>query len=93
VQERLTKEIANAVWAAVEPAGVGVVVEAAHMCMVMRGALTLETCRSSHVYNYMIFYIIIGVQKTTSKTVTSCMLGEFRDNPMTRSEFLTLLGR
>jgi GTP cyclohydrolase I len=70
VQERLTKEIANAVWAAVEPAGVGVVVEAAHMCMVMR-----------------------GVQKTTSKTVTSCMLGEFRDNPMTRSEFLTLLGR
>jgi len=70
VQERLTKEIANAVYDAVDPAGVGVVVEAAHMCMVMR-----------------------GVQKTTSKTVTSCMLGEFRENSKTRSEFLTLMDR
>ncbi len=34
VQERLTKEIADAVWEAVAPAGVGVVVEASHMCMV-----------------------------------------------------------
>merc|ERR1712228_107233 len=63
VQERLTKEIANAVKKAVDPAGVGVVGEAAHMCMVMR-----------------------GVQKTSSKTVTSCMLGEFRENPKTRTE-------
>jgi len=70
VQERLTKEIANAVNSAVDPAGVAVVIEAAHMCMVMR-----------------------GVQKTTSKTVTSCMLGEFRENSKTRSEFLTLLHR
>ena len=31
VQERLTKEIANAVQKAVDPAGVAVVVEAAHM--------------------------------------------------------------
>ena len=31
VQERLTKEIANAVQKAVEPAGVAVVIEAAHM--------------------------------------------------------------
>lgn len=37
VQERLTKQIAQAVVDAVEPAGVGVVVEAKHMCMVMRG--------------------------------------------------------
>jgi GTP cyclohydrolase I len=36
VQERLTREIAEAVWEAVAPAGVGVVVEAAHMCMVKK---------------------------------------------------------
>lgn len=68
VQERLTREIANAVSEAVEPAGVGVVIEATHMCMVMR-----------------------GVQKVNSKTITSYMLGELRDNPKTRSEFLSFL--
>ena len=36
MQERLTREIAEAVWEAVTPAGVGVVVEACHMCMVSR---------------------------------------------------------
>ena len=34
VQERLTREIATAVMEAVSPSGVGVVVEACHMCMV-----------------------------------------------------------
>ncbi len=67
LQERMTREIAMAVVEAVKPAGVGVVVEACHMCMVMR-----------------------GVQKINSKTVTSCMLGVFRDDPKTRNEFLTL---
>lgn len=67
VQERLTREIAGAVWEAISPAGVGVVVEASHMCMVMR-----------------------GVQKINSKTITSTMLGNFRDDPKTRAEFLTL---
>jgi GTP cyclohydrolase I len=37
VQERLTEEIASAMEEAVEPRGVGVVVEAYHLCMMMRG--------------------------------------------------------
>jgi GTP cyclohydrolase IA len=37
VQERLTDQIADAVQAALQPAGVGVVVEAYHLCMMMRG--------------------------------------------------------
>uniref|UniRef100_A0A8C3U7I3 GTP cyclohydrolase 1 n=1 Tax=Catharus ustulatus TaxID=91951 RepID=A0A8C3U7I3_CATUS len=66
--ERLTKQIAIAITEALQPAGVGVVVEATHMCMVMR-----------------------GVQKMNSKTVTSTMLGVFREDPKTREEFLTLI--
>ena len=37
VQERLTEQIAQAVWDLREPVGVGVVIEAQHLCMMMRG--------------------------------------------------------
>jgi GTP cyclohydrolase I len=37
VQERLTDQIADAIMDVLDPAGVGVVIEAAHFCMMMRG--------------------------------------------------------
>ena len=37
VQERLTTQIAEAIEQVLEPKGVGVVVEARHLCMMMRG--------------------------------------------------------
>jgi len=49
LQERLTKQIAVAILQAVQPSGVAVVIEASHMCMVMRGvqkinATTTTSC-------------------------------------------------
>ena len=70
LQERLTTEIAEALNEAVAPKGVGVVVEARHLCMEMR-----------------------GVQKPGGQLITSCMLGTFRKDPRTRSEFLELVRR
>ncbi|HEX7958561.1 MAG TPA: GTP cyclohydrolase I FolE [Terriglobales bacterium] len=69
VQERLTKEIADTIQEAIDPLGVGVVIEARHLCMMMR-----------------------GVEKQHSATVTSAMLGAFRDDQQTRGEFLSLIG-
>ena len=37
VQERMTEQIAQALWETINPMGVGVVVEAYHLCMMMRG--------------------------------------------------------
>lgn len=37
VQERMTEQIAKALMRVLEPQGVGVVIEAAHLCMMMRG--------------------------------------------------------
>ena len=42
-QERMTREVAGAVCEAVDPSGVGVVVEASHMCMVMRGVQKINS--------------------------------------------------
>lgn len=35
--------------------------------------------------------VMRGVQKPSSKTVTSCMLGVLREDPRSREEFLTLI--
>ena len=37
LQERLTDQVARALWEIVDPQGVGVVIEAYHLCMMMRG--------------------------------------------------------
>jgi GTP cyclohydrolase I len=37
VQERLTDQVADALGAVLKPLGVGVVIEAVHLCMMMRG--------------------------------------------------------
>jgi GTP cyclohydrolase I len=68
VQERMTQEIADTLYETLEPDGVGVVIEAKHLCMMMR-----------------------GVEKQNSVATTSAMLGSFRDDEKTRSEFLRLI--
>jgi GTP cyclohydrolase I len=68
IQERMTTQIAETIQKAIEPQGVGVVIEARHLCMMMR-----------------------GVEKQHSAAVTSSMLGCFRDEQETRTEFLSLI--
>ncbi len=68
IQEQLTHQIAQAVAEVTGAKGVGVIVEAKHMCMMMR-----------------------GVEKQNSQMRTSVMLGNFRDDPKTRNEFLQLV--
>jgi GTP cyclohydrolase I len=67
VQERMTQQIADTISEVLEPRGVGVIIEARHFCMMMR-----------------------GVEKQHSGTVTSSMLGAFRELKETRDEFLAL---
>jgi GTP cyclohydrolase I len=67
VQERMTRQIADAIQDAIAPQGVGVVIEARHLCMMMR-----------------------GIEKQNSSTVTSAMIGCFREKE-TRAEFLSLV--
>lgn len=68
IQENLTKQIAEAIQEVTGAAGVGVVIEAQHFCMMMR-----------------------GVEKQNSSTVSSMMLGTFRNKIETRQEFLNLI--
>src|ERR1700757_5004738 len=68
IQERLTTQIAETIQKVIQPQGVGVVVEARHLCMMMR-----------------------GVEKQHSSAVTSSMLGCFREEQETRTEFLSLI--
>src|SRR5256714_2347297 len=68
IQENLTMQIADALMQSLHPRGVGVVIEAKHLCMMMR-----------------------GVEKQNSVMTTSCLLGVFKDDARTRSEFLALL--
>jgi len=68
IQERLTTQIAETIQKTIEPQGVGVVIEARHLCMMMR-----------------------GVEKQHSAAVTSSMLGCFREEQETRTEFLSLI--
>ena len=51
VQERMTRQIADAIQDAIEPQGVGVVIEARHLCMMMRG---IEKQNSSTVTSAMV---------------------------------------
>ena len=68
IQENLTVQIADALMKTLHPNGVAVVIEAKHLCMMMR-----------------------GVEKQNSVMTTSCLLGSFKEDARTRSEFLALL--
>jgi GTP cyclohydrolase I len=70
LQERLTRQLAEAIDEVVSPRGVAVVMEGRHLCVEMR-----------------------GVEKLDSNTVTSCLIGEFRDNQALHAEFLEFVRR
>ena len=60
VQERLTSQVAGAIQEAIQPQGVAVIIEAQHLCMMMRG---VEKQGSSTITSAM-----LGVFKTQQQT-------------------------
>ncbi len=68
VQERLTQQIADWLHDQLAPRGLGVVVEAEHLCMTVRG---------------------VGASGT--RTVTSALHGQLRQDAASRAEFFTLI--
>jgi len=68
IQENLVMQIANTIEDVTGALGVAVIIEARHLCMMMR-----------------------GVEKQNSVMKSSAMLGSFRTNQATRSEFLALI--
>lgn len=68
IQENLTQQIARCIEGVTHAKGVAVVIEAKHLCAMMR-----------------------GVEKQNSVMITSMMIGQFREDPRTRQEFLTLI--
>lgn len=70
IQENMTKQIAEAICYATGSSSVGVVIEAQHFCMMMR-----------------------GVEKQGSSTISSMMMGTFRNDAKTREEFLNLINK
>ena len=68
VQERMTRQIADMLDEVLNPQGVAVVVEGAHMCSMMR-----------------------GVKKEQAKMVTSALIGSFKHDAKTRSEFMSAI--
>jgi GTP cyclohydrolase I len=69
VQERLTQQVADWLQENLSPRGVGVVIEAEHQCMSLR-----------------------GVRATGSRTITSALHGQLRDDVRSRQEFFSLAG-
>lgn len=68
VQERMTRQIAEALMEHLEPLGAAVVLNARHHCMESR-----------------------GIKKIGTRTMTSAVLGVFKNKPEARSEFLDLV--
>lgn len=68
IQENLTRQIADTLMQVLAAKGVAIIIEAKHLCMMMR-----------------------GVEKQKASMKTSVMLGLFREDLRTRSEFLSLV--